>query len=114
MKYFVLTYDPKATTEPSVQEFSDSPEAFRVLEEETLEHRGKSGIEVVLFYCDSEATLRAANQRYFNPEATHRLREHAVALRRSAEQLVGTRQWLSPASAGREPQPAIEHAATAG
>ncbi len=87
MKYFVLTYDPRADEDPRVQEFDEDTEAFRVLEMETLQHLGRDGVEVVLFYCDSEQTLRSANQRYFNPEATKRLREDPDVLRRGIEQI---------------------------
>ena len=87
MKYFVLTYDPRADEDPRVQEFAEAAEAFRVLEVETLEHLGRDGVEVVLFYCDSEQTLRSANQRYFNPEVTKRLREDPDVLRRGREQI---------------------------
>lgn len=81
MKYFVLTYDPLSDTEPSVREFDEDAEAFQVLELETLENLGRDGVEVVLFYCDSEQTLRSANQRYFNPRASRMLRENPEVLR---------------------------------
>lgn len=87
MKYFVLTYDPRADEDPRVQEFDEDAGAFRVLERETLENLGRDGVEVVLFYCDSEQTLRSTNQRYFNPEATRRLREDSDALLRANERI---------------------------
>ncbi|MCY3921453.1 MAG: hypothetical protein OXG27_03560 [Chloroflexi bacterium] len=96
MKYFVLTYDPLAEADPRVQEFEDDLEAFQVLEAETLQNLGSDGVEVVLFYCDSERTLRSANQRYFNPEVTRRLRESSQPLRSESERMANQLIGLAP------------------
>lgn len=100
MRYFVLTYDPRADTDPIVQDFSTSSEAFQVLEQETLDNLGAPGIEVVLFYCDSEESLRGANERYFNPEVTHRLRENREIIREAAERLTAQVAAMAPSLAG--------------
>jgi len=85
MRYFVLTYDPVVDSDPVIQAFDDASEAFTALRRETLTHLGRDGVEVVVFYCDSEETLRAANHRYFNPSVTKRLRDQPDAVRRDME-----------------------------
>ena len=96
MKYLVLTYDPIAISEPIVQAFDDDAEAFRVLEAETLENLGRHGVEVVLFYSESEAAFRSANHRYFNPEVSQRLLENLGDLHRGVEKFQHSLAGLTP------------------
>lgn len=87
MKYFVLTYDPSAKSEPLVQEFDEDGQAFLELESQTLANLGREGVEVVLFYCESEAALRSANHRYFSPEVSERLLENIEGIRNGAQRI---------------------------
>ncbi|MDE2891444.1 MAG: hypothetical protein OXN86_02910 [Chloroflexota bacterium] len=88
MKNYVLVYDPHADDDPVVYPFgSDEDAAFEKLAAETIAHLGEAGIEVVLFRAESFDALKRLNLRYFNPDASRRLREDVEALHRRAEQL---------------------------
>lgn len=65
MKYFVLTYD-RTTDQVAVMPFDDDASAFAELKRATLAKRPTD--EVVLFYADSEDTLKRTHSRYFFTE----------------------------------------------
>ena len=97
MKYLLVVYEPGSAKDPSVLTFEDDLAAFKALESRTIANLGRDGVEVVLFYIDSEETLRSTNSRYFNPQASRRLKENPEMLRRGIEQVQGRLAALAAA-----------------
>ena len=84
MRYFVLTYDSRASGEPEIAAFDDENSAFAAVKKATIAKN--DGEEVVLFRADSVDTLRKTHSRYFctGAEIIDRMREVLEQLPRSA------------------------------
>ena len=87
MMFLLLIYDRESDDDPVLFGFEDDQEAFKELESQTLAKLDSPGVEVVLFYAESEKIVRSANPRFFNPMATRRLGEDHSVLWAGIEQL---------------------------
>lgn len=84
MRYFMFTYDSRASGEPDITVFDDENSVVAAVKKAAIAKN--DGEDMALFHVNFVDTLRKAHSRYFctGTEIIHRMREVLEQLPRSA------------------------------